>query len=277
MSITYTPATNFTAKDSMSASNPDKVLSGVPFDFEFSAISTAFAQAAPTSAPTFTGTATFDVAAVTTLTATTVNGSTTSTWDTAAATVTAKEAGWDATKATVDANATSWIDTKNTVNAGSANWDEAYSWGDHSAAGYITSFTDTTYTAGNGLDLTGTVFSHEDTSSVANSNNSGNTFIQDLTFDEFGHVTGVTTGTATDNDTLPTGGTNINVSGSTVNLDTSLTGLTDVTTSAVSIGNWEIKLDGNDLRFIYNGTDRLRITTAGAVIAEGDITAFGSA
>ena len=292
MSITYTPATNFTAKDSMSASNPDKVLSGVPFDFEFSAISTAFAQAAPTSAPTFTGTATFDVAAaVTTLTATTVNGSTTTTWDTAAATVTAKEAGWDATKATVDANSTSWIDTKNTVNAGSANWDTAYGWGDHSQAGYISSFTDTTYTAGSGLDLTGTVFSHEDTSSVANSNNSGNTFIQDLTFDSFGHVTGVTTGTATD--TLPVGGTNINVSGSTVNLDSSLVITSAVASGGVSassfttgghvetdeirLGNWVIKLDGNDLRFVYNGTDRIRMTTTGAIIAENDITAFGSA
>jgi hypothetical protein len=48
-----------------------------------------------------------------------------------------------------------------------------------------------TYTAGSGLTLTGTQFSHTDTSSVANVNNSGNTFIQDLTFDTFGHVTGV--------------------------------------------------------------------------------------
>jgi hypothetical protein len=48
-----------------------------------------------------------------------------------------------------------------------------------------------TYTAGSGLTLTGTQFSHTDTSSVANVDNSGNTFIQDLTFDTFGHVTGV--------------------------------------------------------------------------------------
>ena len=59
MSITYTPATNFTAKDSMSTSNPDKVLSGVPFDAEFSAIQTAFASAAPTASPTFSGNANF--------------------------------------------------------------------------------------------------------------------------------------------------------------------------------------------------------------------------
>ena len=43
-------------------------------------------------------------------------------------------------------------------------------------------------------DVSGDRFSihHADTSSIGNVNNSGNTFIQDLTFDEFGHVTGST-------------------------------------------------------------------------------------
>ncbi len=59
MSVIYTPSTNFTAKDSMSTANPDKVLSGVPFDAEFSAIQTAFASAAPSAGPTFSGTASF--------------------------------------------------------------------------------------------------------------------------------------------------------------------------------------------------------------------------
>jgi hypothetical protein len=58
-----------------------------------------------------------------------------------------------------------------------------------------------TYSAGSGLALDGSVFSHADTSSVANlsSNNSGNTFIQDLslTFDGYGHVTGATVSTGT--------------------------------------------------------------------------------
>ena len=48
------------------------------------------------------------------------------------------------------------------------------------------------YSAGTGLDLTGTVFSHTDTSSQSSVNNSGNTFIQDVTVDGFGHVTGLT-------------------------------------------------------------------------------------
>ena len=78
MSITYNKSTNFTAKDSMATSNPDKLLSGVPFDFEFDAISDAFQEAVPSLNPVFTGTVTADA-----ITANTINGSTTSTWDTA--------------------------------------------------------------------------------------------------------------------------------------------------------------------------------------------------
>ena len=77
-------------------------------------------------------------------------------------------------------------------------------------------------------------------------------------------------------DTTYTAGTNLTLSGTTFNLNASLTGLTDVTTSAVSIGDWEIKLDGSDLRFVHNGTDAFKITTAGAVIAKDEITAFGA-
>ena len=62
-------------------------------------------------------------------------------------------------------------------------------------------------------------------------------------------------------DTTYTAGTNLTLSGTTFNLNASLTGLTDVTTSAVSIGDWEIKLDGSDLRFVHNGTDAFKITT----------------
>ena len=55
MAITYTP-NNFSGKDAVNA-----VLTGVDFDVEFAAISTAFGSAAPTAAPTFSGTATFYV------------------------------------------------------------------------------------------------------------------------------------------------------------------------------------------------------------------------
>ena len=56
--------------------------------------------------------------------------------------------------------------------------------------------TNTTYSAGSGLGLSGTTFSHSDTSSQGSVNNSGSTFIQDITLDTYGHITGITSGSA---------------------------------------------------------------------------------
>ena len=54
---------------------------------------------------------------------------------------------------------------------------------------------DTTYSNGSGLTLVGTEFSHADTSNQASSDNSGNTFIQDIIIDTFGHITSIVTAT----------------------------------------------------------------------------------
>lgn len=51
--------------------------------------------------------------------------------------------------------------------------------------------TNTTYSAGSGLGLSGTTFSHSDTSSQGSVNNSDDTVIQDITLDTYGHVTGI--------------------------------------------------------------------------------------
>lgn len=70
---------------------------------------------------------------------------------------------------------------------------------------------DQTITAGSGLSGGGTgdvTLSHSDTSSVSNSDNNGNTFIQDITFDTYGHVQTVGTGTVSvGNGTLTVNGT----------------------------------------------------------------------
>lgn len=94
-------------------------------------------------------------------------------------------------------NDTGWVMTDPVVTVGTS----AVVFSQFSGAG--------TYTAGAGLSLNGTQFSHIDTSSVVNVDNSGNTFIQDLTFDTFGHVTGATSATVTIGDgtlTLATSG-----------------------------------------------------------------------
>jgi len=62
MAINHSRATPlFALKDDMSASNPDKVLSGVPFDAEFQAIIDSFTLAATDASPSFTGTASFEL------------------------------------------------------------------------------------------------------------------------------------------------------------------------------------------------------------------------
>ena len=60
MSNSYTPTTNFGAKDSLSASDPNKVVRGSEFTIEFDAIASAFSASAPKASPTFTGTVTFE-------------------------------------------------------------------------------------------------------------------------------------------------------------------------------------------------------------------------
>lgn len=44
----------------------------------------------------------------------------------------------------------------------------------------------------------------------------------------------------------------------------------------LSIGDWDIVLDGNDLVFNYNGTNVFKLTTTGEVIAKSSVTANGA-
>ena len=39
---------------------------------------------------------------------------------------------------------------------------------------------------------------------------------------------------------------------------------------------WSASLDGSDMVFVYNSTEVFKITTAGAVVALDNITAFGT-
>lgn len=79
--------------------------------------------------------------------------------------------------------------------------------------------TNTTYSAGSGLGLSGTTFSHTDTSSQASVNNSGRTYIQDITLDTYGHITGISSATETvtntDTNTTYSAGSGLSLSGTT--------------------------------------------------------------
>lgn len=127
------------------------------------------------------------------------------------------------------------------------DWNTAYNWGNHATAGYVsTSGTGATGTWG--ISVTGNA---------------------------------ATATTASNCSRTITAGTNLTGGGAlttnrTINLSSSLTGLTEVETTNISIGSWDIQLDGSDLRFRYNNVDVFRITTSGALIAKDNITAYGS-
>ena len=111
---------------------------------------------------------------------------------------------------------------------------------------------------------------------------------------ELNYMDGVTSNVQTQLDAKaplasPTFTGTVDVSGATLTLaDNQISGdkveggtiaattITDLTTSTVNIGLWDIKLSTNDLVFEYNGTAVFKITTAGATIALDDVTAFGT-
>jgi len=142
--------------------------------------------------------------------------------------------------------------------------------------------------AGNGVTVSGsagegTTFTvaHSDTSSQASSNNSGRTYIQDITLDTYGHVTGIATATETvtntDTNTTYTGGTNISLSGTTFNLDSDqrFAAATDVYT-----GNAHEYIHFNDgsqhIAFVTGGSEEMRLENDGDLHVDGNITAYST-
>ena len=58
------------------------------------------------------------------------------------------------------------------------------------------------------------------------------------------------------------------------------TGTATVPTAAITtvdLGDWTIEQSGTNLVFSHSGTARFKLTSAGALTVEGDVTAFGDA
>lgn len=117
------------------------------------------------------------------------------------------------------------------------------------ASAITISSANTTYTnSGTGLTLTGTTFAHADTSSVANVSASGRTYITGLTFDEFGHVSGTSTGTET-----------------VVDTNTTYTMNAATVSSAPAIQLYGSDSTTNPVRFIASGGTTITQTNATAI------------
>lgn len=67
----------------------------------------------------------------------------------------------------------------------------------------------------------------------------------------------------------------LNVSNGAVTVTTLTSTTVDATT--VDLGDWTITQSGSDLKFAYQGTDRLKLASDGSLTAEGDIETSGSA
>lgn len=131
--------------------------------------------------------------------------------------------------------------------------------GDGSFSWVTPTDTNTTYSAGSGLSLSSTTFSHADTSSASNLSASSRRYVTALTFDTYGHVTGYSTGTETvvDTNTTYTAGTGMSLSGTQFSI-------------GQSVGT------GNNVRFYSFGVNTNASGSAGEIRATGNITAYYS-
>jgi len=129
-------------------------------------------------------------------------------------------------------------------------------------------------TAGSGLTGGGTsgtvTISHADTSSQASVNNSGRTYIQDITLDTYGHITGITSATETvvNTNTTYSAGTGLDLSGTTFSIESDLRG--EVTLMGNSTSNY-IQSTNTKVAFYFGGLEEFRFDSSGNLHADGNV------
>jgi hypothetical protein len=109
---------------------------------------------------------------------------------------------------------------------------------------------------------------HEDTSSQGSSNNSGNTFIQDITLDNFGHITGLGTGAVT------SGGVSVLATG-TQSVGSSGGGLFTIATGASYANKTYITMVISNINRLANGGFDVG-TTNGSGTISGQVISIGN-
>ena len=135
--------------------------------------------------------------------------------------------------------------------------------------------TNTTYSAGSGLTLVGNEFRHTDTSTQGSVNNSGRTYIQDITLDTYGHITGITsaTETVTNTDTTYSAGTGLDLSGTTFSVESDLRG--EVNYIGYSSTDY-IYVADTVIDFFLDGNRDMRLENDGDLHVDGNIVAYST-
>lgn len=111
------------------------------------------------------------------------------------------------------------------------------------------------------------------------------TFTGNITGNVTGNVTGAVTGNASSATVLQTartiggvsfdGSANINLPGVNTAGNQNTTG-NAATATQVTSGSWQIYASGAYVYFMYNGNNVMRLDSAGNLITEGNVTAYGS-
>jgi hypothetical protein len=138
--------------------------------------------------------------------------------------------------------------------------------------------TSRTVSAGSGISgggaLSGNItISHADTSSQGSVNNSGRTYIQDITLDTYGHITGINSATETVVNTTYSAGSGLDLSGTTFSIESDLRG------EAWVIGrdnNDYINVDTTQIDFVLDGAVDMRLENDGDLHVEGNVIAYST-
>jgi hypothetical protein len=134
-------------------------------------------------------------------------------------------------------------------------------------------------TAGSGLSGGGTsgtvTLSHSDTSSQGSVNNSGRTYIQDITLDTYGHITGINSATETvvNTNTTYSAGSGLDLSGTTFSIESDLRG------EAWIIGrdtNDYINVGTTQINFHLDGNEDMRLENDGDLHVDGNVVAYST-
>jgi hypothetical protein len=138
----------------------------------------------------------------------------------------------------------------------------------------------TSISAGSGLSGGGDLsadrtISHADTSSQSSVNNSGRTYIQDITLDTYGHITGITsaTETVTNTNTTYSAGNGLGLSGTTFNVNGDQRG--NITYMGRDTNDY-IGVETTAINFVLDGNVDMKLENDGDLHVDGNVVAYST-